>query len=490
MINYMIEVTICWLLFYGCYVSFLHKETFFRLNRFYLIGTFIGGLIIPLLEIAPGSDLVLQLQKTILLDEITITANAINSTPSPISEVIGGWDWSLIVTILYMSIALLLALSFLKGLLQIYRLIRQGRLVPKSNYTRIETTKPHAPFSFFHYLFLNKESGLSTTEQHQVITHELAHIKGHHSLDVLLMELMTVFLWFHPLIFLYKRSIKENHEFLADNAVLEFSSKKQYGRLLLEQAIPGLRLANNFNYSLLKKRIKMMSTHKSKSTDLLKYSICIPLFMFAIVLFSCKKDVVEQSSEDVIAKNFVKEVSSELARKGPTFPGSVNENKSSRVIFDHLEKLKEGATPEMKEKISKQIEKLEANLITKPSAPDENGYYGLVDESPRYPGCESGSMTPLERRTCSKKLMLNYIYNNITYPEAAKTAGIEGMVIIQFYLNEQGEISSPKVVRSIGGGCDEEALRVVNEMPDWIPGKLDGQTVKFKYTLPVKFKLQ
>src|SRR5262249_43566692 len=82
-----------------------------------------------------------------------------------------------------------------------------------------------------------------------------------------------------------------------------------------------------------------------------------------------------------------------------------------------------------------------------------------------------------------------YLSNNLRYPEAARDAGIEGKVVIQFVVNEEGNISDAVVVRGIGGGCNEEALRVVKSMPRWKPGKNNGQPVKVKLTLPINFTL-
>ncbi|HOJ25553.1 MAG TPA: energy transducer TonB [Bacteroidales bacterium] len=101
--------------------------------------------------------------------------------------------------------------------------------------------------------------------------------------------------------------------------------------------------------------------------------------------------------------------------------------------------------------------------------------FTFVEEYPEFPGGD--------------KALREYILNNIKYPEVARTSGITGTVYVQFVVEKDGSISDVKVVRGIGGGCDEEAVRVVKSMPRWKPGKQRGQPVRVYFTLPIEFKL-
>ena len=119
--------------------------------------------------------------------------------------------------------------------------------------------------------------------------------------------------------------------------------------------------------------------------------------------------------------------------------------------------------------------------------------FTVADEMPRFPGCEQSEYDIKEKESCAQKLMLDDIYKNLKYPERAKKIKAEGVVVVQFVVNEFGDIENPQLARSIGFGCDEEALRVVesmNEMKEsWIPGKQRGEIVSVLYTLPIRFKL-
>lgn len=112
-----------------------------------------------------------------------------------------------------------------------------------------------------------------------------------------------------------------------------------------------------------------------------------------------------------------------------------------------------------------------------------------TDKSPEFP-CPEEFAEAADRKQCADNHMLTFLYGKITYPAEARAAGTEGVVVIKFIVEKDGSITNPEVVRSIGGGCDEESIRVINEMPKWIPGERDGQPVSMYYHMPVKFKLQ
>jgi len=112
-----------------------------------------------------------------------------------------------------------------------------------------------------------------------------------------------------------------------------------------------------------------------------------------------------------------------------------------------------------------------------------------VDELPRFPGCEGKSMSKEALMECAQKEMLTFVYTNIKYPEQARKQGVEGTVVVKFVVDKTGKITTKELVRSIGGRTGEEVLRVVGEMPNFIPGKKDGKAVSVFYHLPVKFKL-
>jgi len=129
-----------------------------------------------------------------------------------------------------------------------------------------------------------------------------------------------------------------------------------------------------------------------------------------------------------------------------------------------------------------------------PPPPVEEEIFKVVEQMPRFPGCEDMSGSDKEKEECAKQKMLEYIYKNLKYPAIARENGVEGMCVIQFVVEKDGSVAETNIVRDIGAGCGTAALKVVdamNSMPQkWTPGKQRGRSVKVLYTLPVRFKLE
>lgn len=124
-----------------------------------------------------------------------------------------------------------------------------------------------------------------------------------------------------------------------------------------------------------------------------------------------------------------------------------------------------------------------------PPAENEREIFKVVEDAPTFPGCEEIVEKP-ERQQCAETKLLEFIYSQITYPAIARENGIEGMVYVRFVVERNGSISNIEVVRDVGGGCGDEAARVVKLMPKWNPGKQRGMPVRVMFTLPVKFDLK
>ncbi len=116
--------------------------------------------------------------------------------------------------------------------------------------------------------------------------------------------------------------------------------------------------------------------------------------------------------------------------------------------------------------------------------------FEVVEEMPRFPGCELAEYSKAERQACAEKKMLEFMYKNIRYPEIARQNGIGGTTVIRFVIEPDGTISNHEIVRDPGGKCGAEALRVVKLMPSWLPGKQRGRAVRVQYNLPIRYTLQ
>ena len=437
MISYITQVSICWSASYLLYFLWLRNETFFNANRVYLLVTLLAGLILPLIEfqLPVFEQYPEAFHPAYYLETITVTANTLESNLAEIviTPVEDSWSLQMILLSIYWLGVLFFAGRFFYGIFQILRLAATGKITRKSGYTLVETNQVHLPFSFMDYLFWSEAVKFKEEEHEKILHHELCHIKGKHSIDVLITEILSIFLWCSPLIFMYKSAIKNIHEFLADEAVLKDTPTPVYGRLLLRQSRSGLQIAqaNNFIHSQLKKRILMMTKTRSEQYALLKYIAMIPLLLFLVFSISAKN----------------------------TYSTNTNLQAIPNVVQDSI-----------------------------PESTPQGDLYKVVEEMPRYPGCENEPEAT--RKDCATKKMLTHIYKNIKYPAEARKAGIEGTVVTSFIVEKDGSISNTKIKRTIGGGCDEEVLRVVASMPKFIPGKQKGKNVRVEYMLPVKFKLE
>jgi len=114
----------------------------------------------------------------------------------------------------------------------------------------------------------------------------------------------------------------------------------------------------------------------------------------------------------------------------------------------------------------------------------------VVEQMPRFPGCEDSGGSKEEVKKCAEDKMLQFIYKNLKYPAIARENGVDGMCVLQFVVDKSGNVTEAKIVRDIGAGCGDAAMKVVEKMPQWIPGKQRGRAVKVLYTLPVRFKLE
>lgn len=120
--------------------------------------------------------------------------------------------------------------------------------------------------------------------------------------------------------------------------------------------------------------------------------------------------------------------------------------------------------------------------------------YTVLKEGPRFPACEQLDTTLSVKNQCAQQSLLAFMYKNIVYPMEARQNGHEGTVVVSFVVEKDGSISNSEIMRNVEGGCGEEVLRIVNAMNEaeikWVPGQKDGQAVRARFTLPIKFKLE
>lgn len=313
---YFLKINVAIALFYAFYRLFFHKDTFFHWRRMALLCFFAISLLYPLLNIQGWIKAhepmvaMADLYATIILPEQAVT---------PLQEPAMNWQEVIIqfAKIIYWSGMLSLATRFFVQLGSIIRLHFQCSK-SKIQGVRVHLLKKETgPFSFFHWIFIHPQSH-TESEISEIITHEETHVRQYHSVDVLISEIMCIFCWFNPFIWLMKREVRGNLEYLADHHVLETghdSKSYQYHLLGLAHHKAAANLSNSFNVLPLKNRIKMMNKRRTKEIGRTKYLMFLPLA--AILMIVSNIEMVARTTEK-FAKEMMGQATEEAAIQAET----------------------------------------------------------------------------------------------------------------------------------------------------------------------------
>ena len=285
-IAYMIKSGFCLLLFYLLYKWQLAKETFFRLNRIMLLGFWILAFLLPAIPLVNwgNTDLPagLDVNRPEILNSLTnISISAETNTDHQ------AFIWTWLICTGYIVGVVLIASKQLVSWTRLYLLIRRGRRIENGPFHLILIEGNQPPFSWMHYIVLSEKDYRENPTE--ILTHEKAHIRHHHSWDLLLADIGILLQWFNPAAWLLKQEMQSVHEYEADDAVLAAGiDAKSYQLLLIKKAVGTSRytMANSFNHSSLKKRITMMLKEKSNPQARAKYIYILPLAALSVMAFA------------------------------------------------------------------------------------------------------------------------------------------------------------------------------------------------------------
>jgi TonB family protein len=433
--HYLLLVNIYLTLFFGFYALLLRRETFFQLNRIYLVSAALLSFIIPLIQAQWVKNLFItqQVKNTLYSTnsaDMIVRFAPIKDNPLTIGQ---------LLVVLYIIGAAFLTIRLLWHLVLLKRLIN----------------KPAATaFSFFKKIKLSH----SIPGREVIIRHEEVHARQWHSADVLIIEAVMIINWFNPVVYLYRSAIKHIHEYIADEqALLNGTNKADYALLLLSQTFnaPAHHLVNPFfNHSLLKQRIMMLQKSKSQRIKLAKYGLSAPLFILMLILSSATIN----SSKAVNAINKHAEV---------VFL------KPAESVMPNEDVTTNGSEPLKEVKVNAIDEPAIVNGDTIPAKGDE--LFTEVEQPPAFPG--------------GIKAFGEFLGRNTRYPKEAREKNIQGKVIVSFVVEKDGSLTGLKVMRPISADLDEEALRVLKLSPRWNPGIQNGHKVRVHYSVPIQFAL-
>ena len=449
---YILKSSVCLAVFYLFYRLLLSRETFHRFNRVALLSILLLSCLLPLVEVTVEKQTEVH-QTMMTLEQWLMLADMMNTTnvaELQIEEVTV--TWIQVALLVYLAGILLFAFRNGYSLLKLGNLLRSGRKEDLSKYTDggekvILIVHDHdiAPFSWMKYIVISQKD--LDENGREILIHELAHIQNRHSWDLLVADICIFFQWFNPASWLLKQELQNIHEYEADETVIEKGvDAKQYQLLLIKKAV-GTRLysmANSFNHSKLKKRITMMLKEKSSPWARLKYLYVLPVAAIAVTAFA-RPEVSDKVEK--ISSVKVNDLAAIVETKVVESAGDTTKPADVKYVPAEVRKQLKG-TP----------------------------VFEVAEEMPEFPG---GGMSAF----------MDYIKTNMRYPASAKENGTQGRVTVQFVVDEDGSIKDSKVLRSVDKDMDAEALRLINTMPKWKPGRQKGQPVAVKFTVPVMFRL-
>ena len=432
---YIIQVNMSLVLFYLLYLLLFKSDTFLHVRRFYFLSAIVFSLVYPLF-VVPGLSDVWNFRT---VEPQTVETSVTIETPTfemlvdkPERAVtLSNIPWKQILILLYIGVTLFFVFRFLWQLISILRIRLKSEKTTVSDIGVYNLKDDITPFSFFGMICINFDMH-SEKELTQIIIHEHTHGREKHSLDVMLIEIIFLFSWWNPFVWLLKREMAMNLEYLADNGVLREgvdSKDYQYHLLRLAYHETAVQIVNNFNVSQLKQRIMMMNKTRSSTPKLAKYLLILPVTLL------------------LIAANSV------YAAQQETVTG---ETVAMPAITSDEEIFLQDPPPVRKEGTGEEI-------------------FVVVENQPEFPG--------------GQEAMMQFLADSIRYPRESMEKGVQGRVICNFVVMKDGSVSDVQVVRGVDPLIDAEAVRVLKLMPDWKPGTQRGKAVNVRYTLPVVFRL-
>ena len=480
MTMYLLKLNLALIVLFGFYKLMFSGDTFFALRRATLIGMCLVAMLVP------GLNCSYWINKSVGMvsmanEYAAIVLPAVTVTPGGGGSI--GWETTAMT--IYTMVACLFLLRFFWQLVSIVRLRNKCRTTDINGTKVYLLESDEGPFSFFNWIFINPTKH-NRQETDEIMTHELAHCRQLHSVDILFTELFAIVFWANPFVWLLKREVRLNLEYLADNNVLAGgtdSKKYQYHLLGLAYRKNVATISNNFNVLPLKKRIKMMNKKRTKRIAKVKYALYIPLAAALLVVSNIEtvaRDIANVAKAMPMAKASVKQekmVDLSFSNKATVAVESRKNVQSTEAIErkdNKMEVQADNRNSEMSaQKVEETTEVANEESVEKGPKKSPKKVYEHIENMPTF----NGNLN-------------QWLLQNMKYPVEAMNKKEQGKVIVQFIVSENGEVSEPKIIRSVSPALDKEACRVVLAMPKWNPGKLKGKPVAVRYMLPITFRLQ
>lgn len=496
----------CWLIIYR--LCFSHT-TFFALNRWLLL----SGILLAALGPWAATIQLPVLPRTAMGAGGVSGSTVFVAHPAIITASGARAVWHG-ATIVYWLGVVVMATLLASKVWRLYRIYRHSPHERHARHLHVITPEGVPVFSFGRWLFAPRDVAGT------IYRHELAHIVQMHTLDVLLLEILKIFCWFNPLVYAYQRTLSYLHEYQADAAASQVTGASAYAEFLVRQVfrMPDYPMVHHFfNRSLIQKRLIMLQKKKHPARAVWTYTglaILLALLLLAssrsfgfrrqvdrlvsglnpagIQAADSVEGLVTDHSGVPLAKVTVVALGSRTGvltdEKGRFSLHGLNGKSMLRFSMVGYSPVTIGmpASGMLKVELYKEFNSIHSLTVvgyangkspSKAKSSSKAKAFTFVEKMPEFPGGE--------------KELFNYLSRHISYPQEARQRHIEGTVMVKFIVDRRGGISDVQTINNpLGGGLDEEALRVVKSMPPWNPGRQNGTPVDVWYAVPIKFVLQ
>ena len=504
MITNLILTFVATMILYFSYKLLFRNSNRFQLNRIVLLTISIFAFALPFIRISIEGQQFQEMPSFKQEMDVIFYSDAMIEAPVE-TKTLSITD---IISYIYIIGVVFFLMKFVYNIFKVYKIKAGKKIETIDNVNFIYTNESHVPFSFLKNIYIPKGN-----LDEMIIKHEMSHVKNHHSVDVILMEIMIAFQWFNPFIRMIKNELKNNHEFIADSeAIKNEDEKSNYMMLLLQQCTADdfSTIANNFSFLLTKKRISMITKNQKVKGSVIKVLLTLPVFALLILLNTqCDNTKPNDEKQSAVVKadenagQLLGTIVDRFSEKPIAFATVVLEKDGNDLYYTTSDKngsykitrINEGAynvkvSCDGYESVSIRAVNIPVKKLTfqdfwlknkdvsETSSQEvvvgQDSIHRVAEVMPQYPG------GPNE--------MMKYIQENIKYPQSAKDNKIEGRVFVSFVVEKDGSITNAAVMRGIDKECDAEALRVVASMPKWTPGQHKGENVRTQFTIPIYYK--
>ena len=458
---YSIKSALVLTLFYLPYTLMLRQESFFRMNRITLLTILMLALVLPIVDIpslaTPEQPVVYEMQHRIMLmtQEAEMTTSSLAATTQTIS-------WLGILAIVYIIGVILALLIRLWQLFKIGKIIRGGCLwTDKSGkatiYCHIDDV---APFSWMRSIVISEKD--YKPYGREILLHEKAHILNLHSMDILFLTFVEAVQWWNPIAYLLGHSLRDVHEYEADDYVLHQGvSLQNYQALLVKKSLANTSyaFANNFNHSLIKKRIYMMNHPKSNPWLRSKVLYILPATLVVLTAFATPK--LNEKVGEIVERVDHGDGSDDLNPQPEQQPESIPTSDVTDM-----------QSAEPKEELA--VEEEAADTLSSEDYVNNvyRNEYSNLSQSPEFPG----GMPALQA----------FVQQHVAEALQNDASVVGKRAYVQFRIKQDGTIDDIGLVRG-DKEAYHEAIKIVEQMPQWIPARRFGELADAHFVLAFDF---